>query len=105
MCYIPLFYVANICTNSHHDVNKTLHDPFLKKEHMRDPKKHPIYHSNLFACRMSWKITQEKLAKDIGVSRATINAIEKEKRKPSLHLALKLADYFHTTVEHLFKFY
>ncbi|MCJ7429497.1 MAG: helix-turn-helix transcriptional regulator [Candidatus Nanohaloarchaeota archaeon QJJ-5] len=47
-------------------------------------------------------ITQAELAKEVGVSRQTINAIETGKYNPSLELALKLATYFETTVEDIF---
>ncbi len=48
------------------------------------------------------KITQEDLAKKIGVTRQTIIAIEKGNYTPSVLLALKIAKYFNTTVEKLF---
>jgi len=47
-------------------------------------------------------ITQADLADQIGVSRQTINAIEKGKFVPSTVLALKFAKYFNTEVEELF---
>jgi putative transcriptional regulator len=47
-------------------------------------------------------MTQEDLAKKAGVSRQTINAIEKEKYDPSLSLAFKLAACFGVTIEELF---
>jgi len=47
-------------------------------------------------------VTQEQLAKIIGVSRQTINAIEKKKYVPSTVLALKLARYFEKPVEEIF---
>lgn len=47
-------------------------------------------------------ITQENLAKALGVSRQTINAIEKGKYNPSLDLAFKMAAYFDTTIEGIF---
>lgn len=47
-------------------------------------------------------ITQADLANDIGVSRQSINAIEKGKFIPSTVLALKLANYFGCSVEELF---
>ena len=47
-------------------------------------------------------ITQEDLAQALGVSRQTINAIEKGKYNPSLELAFKLASYFETTIEEIF---
>lgn len=48
------------------------------------------------------KITQEDLAKSIGVTRQTIIAIEKGNYTPSVLLALKIAKFFNTTVEKLF---
>ena len=47
-------------------------------------------------------ITQEDLAQALGVSRQTINAIEKGKYNPSLDLAFKLAEYFETNIESIF---
>lgn len=47
-------------------------------------------------------ITQEDLAQALGVSRQTINAIEKGKYNPSLDLAFKLAEYFETSIENIF---
>ncbi len=48
-------------------------------------------------------VTQEDLAKHIGVSRQTINAMEKGKYVPSTVLALKIARYFSKTVESIFE--
>jgi len=48
-------------------------------------------------------ITQEELAKAIGVSRQTINAMEGGKYVPSTVLALKLAKYFKVAIEEIFK--
>ncbi len=47
-------------------------------------------------------ITQGDLAQALGVSRQTINAIEKSKYNPSLELAFKLAEYFETPIESMF---
>ena len=47
-------------------------------------------------------ITQEQLAQALGVSRQTINAIEKNKYLPSTLLALKMAVLFGVTVNELF---
>jgi putative transcriptional regulator len=47
-------------------------------------------------------VTQEDLAKEIGVSRQTINAMEKGKYVPSTVLALKIAKYFNKSVENIF---
>lgn len=48
-------------------------------------------------------MTQEDLAQKTGVSRQTINAIEKQKYDPSLSLAFKLSKCFGVTVEDLFQ--
>ncbi len=47
-------------------------------------------------------LTQEELAQALGVSRQTINAIEKSKYNPSLDLAFKMAVYFETSIEDIF---
>ncbi|MES2731247.1 MAG: helix-turn-helix transcriptional regulator [Bacteroidota bacterium] len=46
--------------------------------------------------------TQEELAKQIGVSRQTINAMELNKYVPSTVLALKIARLFEKNVEDIF---
>ena len=48
------------------------------------------------------EISQEELARAVGVSRQTIHSIEKVKFIPSTFLALKMAKFFKTTVEELF---
>ena len=48
-------------------------------------------------------MTQETLATEVGVSRQTINAIEKGKYLPSLDLALKLGRIFNVPIETLFR--
>lgn len=52
--------------------------------------------------RSSRKITQEELGLAVGVTRQTIIAIERGNYTPSVHLALRLAKYFKTSVEKLF---
>jgi putative transcriptional regulator len=47
-------------------------------------------------------ITQEELAKKIGVSRQTINSIEKNRYVPSTLLALKLSQVFGLPVNEFF---
>jgi putative transcriptional regulator len=47
-------------------------------------------------------MTQEELAKRVGVSRQTIIAIEKGKYNPSVTLALRIARAFAVTVEEVF---
>jgi putative transcriptional regulator len=58
--------------------------------------------NNLKVLRAIKNISQEELAKQIEVSRQTINAMEKRKYVPSTLLALKLARYFEKTVEEIF---
>ena len=48
-------------------------------------------------------VTQEELAKIIGVSRQAINSIELGKYVPSTILALKLSRYFEKPVNDIFK--
>jgi putative transcriptional regulator len=48
-------------------------------------------------------LTQDDLAKKIGVSRQTINTMESGKYVPSTVLALKLAKELKITVEELFQ--
>src|SRR6476659_2430580 len=48
------------------------------------------------------ELSQGELAAALGVSRQTINSIEKGRYLPSLPLALALARYFETTVEEMF---
>jgi putative transcriptional regulator len=47
-------------------------------------------------------LSQGELAKELGVSRQTINSIETGKYVPSLPLALALARFFETAVEEMF---
>lgn len=49
-------------------------------------------------------LTQEQLAEIIGVSRQTINAIEKEKFDPSLPTAFKMGQLFDRPIEEFFLF-
>lgn len=58
--------------------------------------------NNLKVQRAIKNYTQEDLAKIIGVSRQTINAIESNKYVPSTVLALKIAKTFDTKVEDIF---
>ena len=51
---------------------------------------------------MNDEMTQQQLAKEVGVSRQTIIAIEKGKFNPSIKLALNIAKFFKTNVEEIF---
>jgi len=48
-------------------------------------------------------ITQDELAKQIGVSRQTINSIEKNRYTPSTILALKISKIFNKNVNDIFE--
>ena len=48
--------------------------------------------------------TQEDLARELGISRQAVIAIEKEKYDPSLPLAFKIARLFHKPIEEIFKY-
>ena len=53
--------------------------------------------------RNTMGLTQEDLAKAVGVSRQTVIAIEKGEYTPSTTLALRLSRVFGTTVEGIFR--
>ncbi len=58
--------------------------------------------NNIKVFRAIHNLTQEDLAKKIGVSRQTINSIEKGKYVPSVVIALKMAKVFNVKVEDIF---
>ncbi len=58
--------------------------------------------NRLKVARAERDLTQEDLAKAVGVTRQTIIAIEKGDYAPSLLLALQLARYFKRSVDDLF---
>lgn len=61
-----------------------------------------VIKNSIRECRKQLILTQESLAKLLGVSRQTINAIENEKYNPSLELALKIGKVFNKPVEDIF---
>ena len=60
--------------------------------------------TNVFESRKQRGVTQEEVAQAVGVTRQTIIAIEKGNYTPSVLLALRLAKFFHTSVEQLFHY-
>jgi putative transcriptional regulator len=58
--------------------------------------------NNLRVERAIVNITQEELARQIGVTRQAINSIELNKYVPSTILALKLSQFFNKTVNEIF---
>lgn len=59
-------------------------------------------HNRIKIERAELNLTQDELAKKIGVSRQTINSIEKNRYVPSTILALKIADLFNKAVREIF---
>jgi putative transcriptional regulator len=58
--------------------------------------------NNLKVERAIKDITQEELARQIGVTRQAINSVELGKYVPSTILALKISRYFGKTVNEIF---
>lgn len=58
--------------------------------------------NNIRALRKAAGLTQEDLARALGVTRQTINAIENDKYDPTLALGMKLARLLEVPVEELF---
>jgi putative transcriptional regulator len=60
--------------------------------------------TNIHVERAKYRISQKELGDAVGVSTQTMHAIEVGKNKnPSVDLAMKIARFFNTTVEYLFK--
>lgn len=59
--------------------------------------------NNLKVERARHNLTQERLAELIGVSRQTVNSMEKGKYVPSTVLALRLSEVFGLPVNELFE--
>jgi putative transcriptional regulator len=59
-------------------------------------------HNHVYDMRTKLAITQEELARAVGVSRQTVVAIEKGNYVPSVLLAMKIASYFKQSVEEVF---
>ena len=58
--------------------------------------------NHLHVLRTEKKITQQELADLIGVTRATVNALEKGNYNPSLELAFRLSLFFGKTIHDIF---
>ncbi|WP_181909818.1 helix-turn-helix transcriptional regulator [Paenibacillus taihuensis] len=55
--------------------------------------------------RESREITQEDLAKTLGIARSTLSHYEKNRRKPPLDIIVLLANTFNITVEQIINFH
>ena len=60
--------------------------------------------NNVYELRTKLQVTQEDLARAVGVTRQTIIAIEKGNYTPSVTLAFKLARYFKKSLESIFTY-
>lgn len=58
--------------------------------------------NQLHVLRAEQRITQQELADAIGVTRATINALEKGNYNPSLELAFRLSLFFKKNIQDIF---
>ena len=54
--------------------------------------------------RARYNMTQDELARRVGVRRETIVVLEKGKYNPSLKLAYRIAKVFNTSIEDIFLF-
>ena len=64
---------------------------------------HDYISNKVGVLRAQKRVTQEKLAEKVQVSRQTISAIEKGNYTPSVLLAIKIAGFFKVSVEDIFK--
>ena len=59
--------------------------------------------NNIKKLRTEKRISQQKLAENLGVSRQTINSIEKGIFDPSLRLTIKIVRFFDKDLQSIFK--
>ena len=59
--------------------------------------------NNIKKLRTEKGISQQKLAENLGVSRQTINSIEKGRFDPSLKLTIKIVRFFDKDIESIFQ--
>ena len=65
---------------------------------------HIVFKTRIKEYRAKYDLTQETLSSHVGVSRETINYLEKGKYNPSLKLAFAVATALKTTIDELFIF-
>lgn len=58
--------------------------------------------NSIHVFRAKLKITQQQLAEEVGVTRATIIALEKGNYNPSLELAFRVARFFNEDIQSIF---
>lgn len=69
---------------------------------MEEAKYHTIIAKNIRNLRTSAKISQEKLAENLGCSREFVSRLENNREKISLSMLLKVAEYFDISPSQLF---
>lgn len=70
----------------------------------RTGMEHIAFETKIKEYRAKYNLTQEMLANRVGVSRETINYLEKGKYNPLLKLAFSVARTLKTTINELFIF-
>jgi len=62
-----------------------------------------LFNNQIRVYRAQYKLSQEDLAKKVGVRRETIGNLENGKYNPSLLLAMDIASVFNVSVEDVFQ--
>ena len=78
--------------------------PHQTNQHKKLPKGADAVENRIRELRRQQKVTQDELAKAVGVTRQTIISLEGGKYVASLGLAHKLAVFFGVTIEDIFIF-
>lgn len=61
-----------------------------------------VISNRVYILRAERRLSQQELAEEIGVTRATVNAIESGGYNPSLELAFRIAKFFNKGVDDIF---
>ena len=61
-----------------------------------------IYSNNVYELRKQCKISQEKLARDLDISRRSVSKIENGEQNLSLEMAYRIASYFERLIQEVF---
>ena len=61
-----------------------------------------IYSNNVYELRKQCKISQEKLARDLDISRRSVSKIENGEQNLSLEMGYRIAAYFEKLVPEVF---
>ena len=64
-----------------------------------------MLNNNIKMYRAAKNISQDQLAKIVGVTRQIISAVEKNKYSPTLELAFKISKVLDRTIEEVFEHY